>query len=75
MIDSGASVNVRSKWFVESTLQKTDGSVFLRGADGRSLQDYGKRHLWLMIGKNLKRYDFHVVVMTKPILNASYLFV
>ena len=42
-INSGASVNVCSKWFGKSTLQKSDGSVLLGGADGRTLQDHGKR--------------------------------
>ena len=73
MIDSGASVNVCPTWFGKSTLQKSDGSVLLRGADGRALQDYGKRQIWLKIGNNLKRYDFHVVEVTEPILIVSYL--
>ena len=73
MIDCGASVNVCPKWFGKSTLQKSDESVLLRGADGRTLQDYGKRQIWLKIGNNLKRYDFHVVEATKPILSVSYL--
>ena len=61
MIDSGASVIVCPKWFGKSTLQKSDGSVLLRGADGMTLKDYGKRQIWLKIGHNLKWYDFHVV--------------
>ena len=61
MIDSEASVNVCHKWFGKSTLQKSDGSVLLQGADGRTLEDYGKRQIWLKIRNNLKRYDFHVV--------------
>ena len=72
-IDSGASVNVCPKWFGKSTLQKSDGSVLLRGADGRTLQDHGKRQIWLKIGSNLKRCDFHVVEVTKPILSVSNL--
>ena len=36
MIDSGASVKFCPKWFGESVLEKSDGSVQLRGADGRS---------------------------------------
>ena len=28
---------------------------------------------WLKIGNNLKRYDFHVLEVTKPILSVSYL--
>ena len=71
MIVSGASVNVCPKWFGKSTLQKSDGSVLLRGADGRTLQDYGKRQIWLKIGNNLKRYDFNVIEVTKPILSVS----
>ena len=73
MIGSGASVNVCPKWFGKSTLQKSDGSVLLRGADGRTLQDYGKCQIWLKIGNKLKRYDFHVVEVTKLILSVSYL--
>ena len=42
MIDSGASVTVCPTWFGESVLEKSDGSVQLRGADGRTLQDYVK---------------------------------
>ena len=49
MIDSGASVNVCPKWFGKSTLQKSDGSVLLRSAVGRTLQNYGKRQIWLKI--------------------------
>ena len=72
MIDSGASVNVCPKWFGEPILQEADGSVRLRGADGRTLQDYGKRQTWLRIGKHLRQYDFHVEV-TKLIVSATYL--
>ena len=39
MIDSGISISPKS--FGKSTLQKSDGSVLLRGADGRTLQDHG----------------------------------
>ena len=28
---------------------------------------------WLKIGNNLKRYDFHVLEVTKPILSVGYL--
>ena len=66
MNDSGASVNVCPKWFGESVLEKSDGSVRLRGADG-------KRQIWLRIGNHLRRYDTHVVEVTKPILSVSYL--
>ena len=55
MIGCGASVIVCSKWFGESVLKKPDGSVRLRGADGRTLQDYGRRQTWLRIGNHLKR--------------------
>ena len=51
IIDSGAPVNVCPKWFGESVLEKSDGSVQLRGADGRTLQDYGKCQIWLRIGE------------------------
>ena len=73
MIDSGASVNVCPKWFGNWTLQKSDGSVLLRGANGRRLEDYGNLQIWLKIGINLERYDFHVVEVTKPILSVCYL--
>ena len=72
MIDSGASVNVCPKWFAETVLEKSDGSVELRGANGRLLQDYGKRHIWLRIGSCLRQCDFHVVEVTKQILSVSY---
>ena len=61
MIDCGASVNVCPKWLEEFAVEQSDGAVRLRGADGRTLQDYGKRHIGLRIGNHLKRYDFHVV--------------
>ena len=73
MIDSGVCVNVCSKWFGESALERSDGSVRLRGADGRTLQDYGQRQLWLRIGNHRKPYEFHVVDVTRPILSISYL--
>ena len=73
MIDSGASVNVGPKWFGECVHEKSDGSVQLRGADGRTLQDYGKRQIWLRFGNHLRRYDFHVVEVTKTILSVSHL--
>ena len=53
--------------------EPSDGSVRLRGADGRTLQDYGKRQIWLRIGNHLKRHEFHVVDVTQPILSVSYL--
>ena len=37
------------------------------------LQVKGKRQIWLKIGNNVKRYDFLVVEVTKPILSVSYL--
>ena len=64
MIDSGAPINVCPKWFGKSALQKSDGSVLL----------HGKRQIWLKIGNNLKRYDVHVVEVTKATLSVSYLF-
>ena len=54
MIDSGASVNVGPKWFAESSLQESDGSVQIRGADGRTLKEHGKRQIWLKIGNNVR---------------------
>ena len=73
IIDSGASVNAGPQWFGESALENPDGSVRLRGADGRTLQDHRKRHIWLRIGNHLKRYEIHVVDATKPILSVRYL--
>ena len=73
VIDSGASVNVGPKWFAESSLQESDGSVQLGGADGRTLKECGKRQIWLNIGNNVRQYDFHVVGATKTILSVSYL--
>ena len=72
MIHSGASVNVCPKWFGESSLEESVGLVQLRDVDGRTLQDYGKRQIWLKFGEHLRQYDSHVVV-TKPILSVSYL--
>ena len=74
MIDSGASVSVCPKWFGESVLEISDGSVQLRGADGRTLQDYGKRQIWLRFRNHLRRYDLHLVEVTTPILSVSHLF-
>ena len=56
-----------------SILQESDRSGQLRGADGRTLQDYGKRQIWQKIGNNLRQNYFHVVEVTKPILSVSYL--
>ena len=36
-------------------------------------EGHEKRQVWLKIGHNLKRYDFHVVEVTKPILSVSYM--
>ena len=73
MIDSGASVNVCPKWFGNSRLEQSDGATCLRRANGQPLQEYGKRQIWLKICGQTKRYDFHVVDVTKPILSASCL--
>ena len=35
------------------------------------LQEYGKRQIWLKICGQTKRYDFHVVDVTKTILSVS----
>ena len=43
-------------------------------ANGKPLQEYGKRQIWLKICGQTKRYDFHVVDVTKPILSVSCLF-
>ena len=73
MIDSGASVNVCPKWFGNSRLEQSDGATCLTGANGKPLQEYGKRQIWLKICGQTKRYDFHVVDVTKPILSVSCL--
>ena len=73
MVDSGASVDVCPKWFGNSKLEQSDGATCLRGANGKPLQEYGKRQIWLKICGQTKRYDFHVVDVTKPILSASCL--
>ena len=72
MIDSGASVNVCPKWFGISKLEQSDGATCLRGANGKPLQEYGKRQMWLNICGQTKRYDFHVVDVTKPVLSVSF---
>ena len=61
------------KWFGKSKLKQSDGVFCLRGANGKPLQEYGKRQICLRIGGKTKRYDFHVVDVTKPILSVSYL--
>ena len=71
MVDSGASVNVCPKWFGNSKLEQSDDATSLRGANGKPLQEYGKRQIWLKICGQTKRYDFHVVDVTKPILSVS----
>ena len=73
MVDSGASVNVCPKWFGNSNLEQSDDATCLRGANGKPLQEYGKRQIWLKICGQTKRYDFHVVDVTKPILSVSCL--
>ena len=49
MVDSGASVNVCPKWFGNSKLEQSDDATCLRGANGKPLQEYGKRQIWLKI--------------------------
>ena len=73
MIDSGASVNVCPKCFGNSKLEQCDDATCLRRANGKPLQEYGKRQIWLKICGQTKRYDFHVVDVTKPILSVSCL--
>ena len=73
MIDSGASVNVFPKWFGKSEVEQSDDATGVRGANGKPLQEYGKRQIWLRICGQTKRYDFHVVNVTKPILSVSCL--
>ena len=73
MVDSGASVNVCPKWFGNSKLEQSDDATCLRGANGKPLQEYGKRRICLKICGQTKQYDFHVVDVTKPILSASSL--
>ena len=73
MVDSGASVNVCPKWFGNSKLEQSDDATCLKGANGKPLQEYGKRQICLKICGQTKRYDFHVVDVTKPILSVSCL--
>ena len=73
MIDSGASVNVCPKWFGNTKREQSDDATCLRGSNGKPLQEYGKRQIWLKICGQTKRYDFHVVDVTKPILSVSCL--
>ena len=61
IIDSRASVNVCPKWFGNAKLEQSNGATCLRGANGKPLQEYGKRQIWLKIFGQTKRYDFHVV--------------
>ena len=61
------------KWFGNSKLEQSDGATCLRGANGKPLQEYGKRQIWLKICGQTKRYDFHVVDVTKHILSVSCL--
>ena len=56
MIDSGGP-----KWFGNSKLEQSDGATCLRGANGKPLQEYGKRQIWLKNCGQTKRHDFHVV--------------
>ena len=71
MVDSGASINVCPKWFGSSKLEQSDDATCLRGANGKPLQEYGKRQIWLKICGQTKMYDFHVMDVTKPILSVS----
>ena len=68
-----ASVNVCPKWFRNFKLEQSEGATCLRGANGKPLQEYGKRQIWLRICGQTKRYDFRAVNVTKPILSASCL--
>ena len=61
------------RWFGNSKLEKSDGATCLRGANGKPLQEYGKRQIWLKICAQTKRYDFHVLDVTKPVLSVSCL--
>ena len=67
MIDSGASVNVCPGWFGNFKLEQSDAATCLRGANGKPLQEYGKRQIWLRICGQTKRYYF------QPILSVSWL--
>ena len=73
MIDNGAPANVAQVVFGESALEQSECAVRLRGADGSTLPDYGKRQIWLNIRNQLKRYEFHVADVTNPMLSVSYL--
>ena len=54
-------------------LSQDERETCLRGANGKPLQEYGKRQIWLKICGLTKRHDFHVVKVTKPILSVSCL--
>ena len=54
MIASGASVNV-SQVSGKSKLQQSDGATCLIGANGKPLQECGKRQIWLRICGQTKR--------------------
>ena len=73
MIDSGASVNVCPKWFGNSKLEQSDGATCLRGANGKPLQENGKRQIWLKMCGQTNPYDIHMLEVTKPILSVSCL--
>ena len=61
------------KWFGSSKLEESDGATRLRSANGKPLQEYEKIQIVLKICGQTKRYDFHVVNVTKPILSVSCL--
>ena len=61
------------KWVGNSELEQSDGATCLRGANGKPLQEYGKRQIWLKICGQTKRLNFHVVNVTGPILSVSCL--
>ena len=58
--------------FRELKLEQSDDATCLSGANGKPLHEYGKKLIWLKICGQTKRYDFHVVDVTKPILSVSW---
>ena len=57
--------DAESQTVVNVTAGKNDASVLIRTLS------HTPRQIWLRIGSHLKRCEFHVVDMTKPILSFS----
>ena len=61
------------KWFRNFKLEQSDGATCLRSANGKPLQEYGKRQIWLIICGQTKRYDFHVLNVDEADLECKLL--